>query len=157
MTYPKIRSQKANPRLYWAKVRKTDYCWFWTGETQIGGYGTHGGLLAHRVAWTLTRGEIPTDRERCFVLHKCDNRRCVNPQHLYLGSKLDNGRDTRVRKRYPNRKGEASSRAKLKTSDVLAIRQLCADGMAKTEIGRRFKISPTMVRSIEVRKAWAHV
>lgn len=85
---------------FWAKVRKTDGCWEWTGSRDRKGYGRlsigsrldgskrpHG---AHRIAWVLARGSIPNGLS---VLHHCDNPRCVRPDHLWLGTIADNNRD----------------------------------------------------------------
>ena len=70
-------------------------CWLWLGKAVNNcGYGFFGmlnsNILAHRAAWKLFRGEIP---DGSLVLHKCDNKLCVNPYHLYLGDKRDNMRD----------------------------------------------------------------
>lgn len=76
-------------------------CHIWVASTNKNGYGvlrTHDGytLLAHRFAWELVHGEIPAGM---LVLHRCDNRQCVNPDHLYLGTHKDNMRDMVARKR----------------------------------------------------------
>lgn len=98
---------KARPleERFWEKVLvgAPDECWTWTASTVNGrGYGQIGGgkaggmLLAHRVSYTLHFGEIPAkdaDGNRILVRHKCDNRSCVNPEHLELGTTLDNARD----------------------------------------------------------------
>ena len=75
----------------------SDGCWNWNGYrnktgygfTRIGGRGSKG-ILAHRLSWVLHHGEIP---EGLHVLHKCDNPSCVNPNHLFLGTNLDNIKD----------------------------------------------------------------
>lgn len=81
-------------RRFWAKVRLSDGCWEWTASLSSQGYGMlkvggkHGAAMrAHRLSWLLHHGEIPAGQ---CVLHHCDNRLCVRPDHLFLGSQLDN-------------------------------------------------------------------
>jgi hypothetical protein len=85
---------------FWRKVNKTSTCWLWTRGITSWGYGwftraTRKANYAHRVAWELTHGDIPDG----LVLHKCDVRSCVNPDHLYVGSQADNMRDMASRGR----------------------------------------------------------
>lgn len=82
--------------MFWRQVDKTrnaNGCWEWTGVISKWGYGFFGvnyrTLRAHRISWKLHTGKDPAD----LVLHKCDNRKCVNPDHLFEGSYLDNRRD----------------------------------------------------------------
>ena len=84
---------------FWAKAFKSiDECWYWTGSVKGKGYGQFWyegrSTRAHRVAWLLTHGKIPKGKH---VLHTCDNRQCVNPAHLYLGTNKDNCRDKALR------------------------------------------------------------
>ena len=81
--------------LFWRKVKKTDTCWLWTAGKSLGGYGTctynnQNESAAHRLAWVFTNGTIPAGK---LVCHKCHVRACVNPDHLYIGTHLDNMRD----------------------------------------------------------------
>jgi hypothetical protein len=91
---------------FWAKVdvQGPDECWDWTGASGVGGYGVIGKrtngrqwqLRAHRMSAAIHFGMF--DR-RLDVLHTCDNPRCVNPAHLYLGTDADNARDRGERRR----------------------------------------------------------
>ena len=86
---------------FWEKVERNDGCWLWQGAMTSKGYGAIGAggrggkmLVASRAALILSGVEVPND---AFVCHTCDNRRCVNPAHLYVGTASDNNRDTVAR------------------------------------------------------------
>lgn len=86
-----------------AKFKKTDGCWEWFGYIHPTGYGQFRYLnkiyKSHRVAFLIYRGEIP---KGIFVCHTCDNRKCVNPEHLFLGTQKDNMQDCKKKGRHIN-------------------------------------------------------
>lgn len=102
----KLEDQAAR---FWTKVQKSDACWEWTGAVTRAGYGhfawyendQHRQGGAHRYSWMLAFGHIP---EAMLVCHRCDNRRCVRPEHLFLGTFTDNEHDkiAKGRKRNQN-------------------------------------------------------
>jgi hypothetical protein len=123
---------------FWEKVEKTDGCWLWTASLNGGGYGTinAGGrgrpLLAPRVSWELHNGPI---LDGLFVCHHCDNRRCVRPDHLFLGSAIDNMQDMK-------RKGRHVGNRKITRQQVAEIRRLyAAGGISQEKLGERFGIT----------------
>lgn len=85
---------------FWDKVKKTDYCWEWTGYRLKSGHGQFGTSkkvgYAYRFSWELHNGKIP--KGKC-ILHKCDNGGCVNPEHLFIGTQADNVRDMHEKNR----------------------------------------------------------
>lgn len=90
-----MRKSKIND-LFWSYVdiRGPEECWNWRGGLHARGYGHFNSFprqhRANRIAWILTNGEIPEGK---MCLHKCNNKKCVNPNHLYLGNYFDNARD----------------------------------------------------------------
>ena len=151
---------------FWEKVDKTKECWEWTSALGTSGYGSFSatsiGLSrsaqAHRVSWILANGAIP---KALYVLHKCDNRRCVNPAHLFLGSHLDNMVD-KVRKSRQSRgtvhsstcRGELVGNSKLTKAMVISIR---LDPRPKTTIAADYGITQGLVSYIKNRKIWRHL
>jgi len=97
---------------FWKKISKTDgnECWVWTGNSLKDGYGMfslkNSGFLAHRVSWTIANGKIADPS--LFVLHECDNPKCVNPDHLFLGTHQDNMDDMIAKGRKRVATGDAS-------------------------------------------------
>jgi hypothetical protein len=146
---------------FWAMVQKTDGCWVWRGSTRIHGYGVlwisrgRGWQeRAHRLSFLLHSGldRIPDGK---WVLHRCDNRACVNPAHLYLGDILQNTADMVGRNRQA--KGERQAFAKLTEQDVKEIRQGAASGVPKLVLARTYGVSHKAIRLVVARKTWKHV
>lgn len=135
-------------------------CWLWqasvqrNGYGQIGGGGKSGGMKnTHRVSWEVHRGPIP---EKMQVLHKCDVKTCVNPDHLFLGTQADNLRDmdAKGRRRTVAVKGEAHYAARLTAEIIRAIR---SDPRAQTVIAADYGITQPYVSAIKKRKKWQSV
>lgn len=93
--------RRPNTELFWGKVVKTNGCWEWIAGTNEKGYGIFLCWKAHRYSAHL-HGIIPTIDSSSLVLHRCDNPRCVRPDHLYAGTHKDNMRDMAVRGRARN-------------------------------------------------------
>lgn len=136
-------------------------CWAWVGSIGVTtGYGkvwrSHPRveMLAHRVAWEFFHGPI-----RCglFVCHRCDNRRCVNPDHLFLGTQRDNMRDCAAKGRYNANRGTSAYQARLTEADVAVIRRESAAGTSDKELAARFGVCRGNIYQIRMRRSWRHV
>lgn len=142
-------------------VRKTDGCWFWTGAKISTGYGLiridGSGRLVHRVAWELYTGQ-PVPLSMC-VLHKCDTPLCVNPDHLFVGSRADNVHDMDAKGRRVNNqsRGEWVATSKVTEQNVIQIRQMFAAGISRRSIAHTFGIALPTLYQIVRRKTWRHV
>jgi hypothetical protein len=153
------RGQLGIVERFWSKVNKTDGCWIWTGTVLSHGYGqislghpsTAGSKRwrAHRFSWELHHGPIP---HGLVVCHRCDNKRCVNPAHLWLDTQKANVHDA-IRKGLRN----AYGRQKLNADDVRVIRDQAARGILHKEIAQAFGVAPHTVTGIVNRRSWAHV
>jgi hypothetical protein len=125
---------------FWRRVDKSGDCWEWTSSVNEWGYGylylIGKRLYAHRLCWILHHGEIPEDR---FVCHSCDNRRCVNPDHLWLGTPKENSQDM-VRKG----RGTNPINRRLTPDQVREARALyAAGGISYWDLGARYGVSGT--------------
>lgn len=162
---------------FWDKVKLAakGVCWEWQASTEKrNGYGKFGLSAggwdrAHRVAWRLVHGPIP---KGMFVLHTCDNPKCVNTNHLYLGTKKDNAQDRERRGRsnhavgvnhgrhtHPGQTaGSKNGRAKLDERAVhgLLLRHF-KQGMTKADLAREYGLSKTTVGHIVSGKLWPNV
>jgi hypothetical protein len=141
------------------KVNKIEGgCWEWSGCKSVYGYGVFGvnvnnrNCRAHRVAYELWKGPIPSG---LLVRHKCDNRGCVNPDHLETGTFQDNSNDMVERGR--SLKGENHGAAKLTEDDVVEIKVLLGFGVPQRQIAEQFGVSQHLISRINTGIQWAHV
>lgn len=131
-------------------------CWEWTLFKTKRGYGSFAyknkSHRAHRVAWELTNGEIP---DGLFVLHKCDNCACCNPDHLFLGTHQDNMDDMKRKARIVPSHGEKNGQSKLTIAQVESIRRRYAAGnVSSTELANEFGVARSTMRSVINHKSW---
>lgn len=134
-------------------ITGNDQCWEWLGAKNNDGRGmvTFNGssMSSARAFWLLMYGNIPGGMQ---VLHRCDNRLCCNPFHLFLGSALDNSQDMVNKGR--STKGESHGRAKLTQGEALAIR---SDPRPRKIIAKEYGISDIQVGNIRRGKSWRHL
>lgn len=140
---------------FWMRAQHSDGCWLWLGAVGSAGYGnlqwagrTQG---AHRVAWQLVHGAIPSG---LCVLHRCDVRLCVRPGHLYLGTRAENSADMVSKGR--SQAGTANPSARLTEADVVAIRALLATEAQRT-LAEHFGVSASTISLIASGKRWRRV
>lgn len=141
---------------FWSRVdvKHKKHCWEWKANLFNTGYGRfsikYKDFLAHRISWLITNGD-PKD---LFVLHKCDNRRCVNPHHLFLGTSQDNNDDMRAKGRAVYVKGEHNGASKLTSKDVLDIRNSNEPTKVLTQ---KYGVSGRQIKRIKTRENWRHL
>lgn len=134
-------------------------CWLWLGPVDSAGYGffTRHGFVherAHRTSWTIHCGPIPDGMKAC---HRCDNRYCVNPDHLFIGTQAENVADMHAKGRNRNPTpchGEQNPQSKFTAAMVLAVRERAATGEAQIAIARDLGMSAMTVSRIVRREAW---
>lgn len=138
-------------------------CWNWNGSKKGFGYGyllvgsrvdnSRKTWTAHRYSYHVFKGIIPKGK---WVLHRCDNPACVNPEHLYLGVRADNvnDRETRGRNKVPCLSGEMHPNAILTEVLVALVREKLSYGYSCSEIGRVFNVSGKTISDIKLGKTW---
>lgn len=150
-------------------------CLEWTGPLTKDGYGAfsladgaHGKQIqAHIYGWMLSEGPIPQGQ---YVLHKCDNRRCILVAHLFLGTKRENNEDRHRKGReargethgwvtHPKSvpRGESSGMAVLTEVKVREIRHLRTEGRSISELAQRFSVAKGTIYQVVHRITWRHV
>lgn len=155
------------PGRFWEKVLLPTVergCWDWTGSLTKGGYGrfvagngdtavSHGRIvLAHRLVLQAKLGRELVRGEA--ALHRCDRPCCVNPDHIWLGSQLENIADRNAKGRQARQKGEAHGRSKLTDAAVVAIR---SDPRPQTQIAAEYGVGQTIISQVKRRESWRHV
>lgn len=124
-------------------------CWLWVGATDSDGYGvTAGGMKAHRESFARHRYSPGTK----WVLHKCDTPSCINPDHLYCGTVVENSADRNNRGR--TAKGSRQRAAKL-TDDL--VRKIRNDNRPTSVIAKECGVTPRVIHLVKNRMAWRHV
>ena len=151
---------------FWSKVRirQSEKCWPWMAGSLSNGYGwfaLHGRprqmRVAHRVAWVIAKGSLPTD---ICVCHHCDNRLCCNPSHLFLGTQADNIRDAleKGRLRQPGFCGEQNGNSRLTKEKVRKIRAEYAIGnISQRALATKNGVCQRTINMIIHNKTWVHI
>lgn len=134
-------------------------CWEWQGQINEGGYGVinskFGYRMAHRIAWEKANGlPIP---DGMIVCHRCDNRRCVNPVHLFIGTDADNVADMDRKGRRTILRGSKNGFARLDEPRVAEIKRALARGEFLTPLAKQFGVSVSTINLIEKGRTWRHV
>ena len=124
------------------------------GYAKIGRNGKT--YLGHRLAWILSGKDLP---DGACVLHKCDNRKCLNPDHLFIGDRFDNMRDMLKKGRHKTnpRRGEENHNAKLTTNDVWKIVRMRGNGIPRKEIAAAIGVSVQAIDHVIYGQTWKHI
>ena len=145
---------------FWTKVDKSGDCWEWLGANNGTGYGHYWYKdkvwNTHRFSWIIKNGEIPAG---LYICHHCDNRLCVNPEHLFLGTAKDNMQDASRKGRLINcggTKGENHGMSKLTKVEVLKIREYYPESTLK-ELAEKYDVIPMTIWRVVKRISWNHV
>lgn len=151
-------SQEQRKVLFWTQIKRgnNDECWNWEGASNREGYGRFRWngkpKLAHRISYLLHHGEDPYPLD---VLHHCDNPKCVNPNHLFLGTDKDNVRDMIEKGRNNPVFGERSPRATLSNDEVLDIKKHIT--IFTTLLSEKFSVNRMVITNILRERAWVKV
>lgn len=149
---------------FWKKVNigKPDECWNFHTRNTGEDYGYFNinfrSVRAHRVAYEIAYGEIPTG---LLVCHHCDNKSCCNPFHLFLGTHTDNAKDLVAKGLFHPKGtpmlGEKNASSKLTNEQIVDIRESFARGDSRKQIAKRHKTSVSNIGAIVTKKRWKHI
>lgn len=174
MKFKRSRPFRQHPRLpigfsdtteqrFWSKVDKAGAipphcselgaCWIWTAYCgKPFGYGRFEGFQAHRISWLLHEGSLA---DQVCVLHRCDNPKCVNPNHLFLGTRKDNSDDREKKGRGNHVTGERNGSSKLSRKIVQEARRLFRlGGVSMRALGRNYGVANATMRKALLGLTW---
>lgn len=138
------------------KINSETGCWEWTASENGSGYGeiriNYKKRYTHRLSYELHIGPIPKGMHVC---HKCDNPRCANPEHLFLGTAADNAADKAKKGRSHRLQGMASPNAKLTDADVMSIR--AAVGITNVDLAKQYGIGRQYLSQLRAGLHWTHL
>ena len=144
----KLNGKKRFESLY----EKTENCWIWIGKLTANGYGKFRSVAASRASYKYYIGDIPKGLQVC---HTCDNRKCVNPSHLFLGTLQDNLKDMTDKGR--RARGSKIASSTLTEEQVLEMRKMRLSGCEYQEIAGKFGADWYTVRNVCKNNTWQHV
>jgi len=154
----RMADSEADLERFWGQVRvlNSETCWPWTGLKNKRGYGRfffkNTDFVTHRISYFLSFGSLPP----LLVCHKCDNPRCVNPEHLFLATSPENTYDRNKKQR--DARGEGHGMHKLSEAQVQEIRRLrFKQKMSTPKIAKLFQVTTTNIFWIVNGQSWKHL
>lgn len=145
------------------RIKKTESCWLWMNKDGTDSPDTYGAFwtgsddrhLAHRLSYEIHKGPIPEGK---LIMHSCDNRRCVNPEHLFIGTIKENILDAVSKGRHSH--GEREPNSKLTDSAVRYIRKVYRfrDPVFNLKnLAKRFRVDESLISRVVLGKCWKHI